>query len=129
MAYDRQIESAARLLAQYGAQIPMTLPPATTSHTPGTLALTPEATAPVTVTAVVLKGPRDPNATVSEGSLSRQNTRTLLIAGKGCPVAEIPAKTLFEVEGATWRALGSTRLAPDGGPAILHRVVVQRGMA
>lgn len=81
----------------------------------------------VGVTALVLPGPAQPNLSVEAGSLVRTNTRTLYIAGKGCPLYEIPRGTSFFFERSTWTALGDTPLDPDNsGNCILHTVVVKR---
>lgn len=127
MSYASQAATALAAIKAKGTLMQMWLPPQAGDFDPVTdTDAVPLHAQPVPVMALILAGPRDPNLGVAAGALERYNTRKLLIAGASVPVAEVPPGTVFRFEGHNWAAKGGTRLAPDGGDAILHTVIVAR---
>ena len=113
-----------------GTSVPMTYVPAAA---PGTvnpvtdLPTTPTPPRTVPVPALILPGPSQPNFAPLSGTWVQANSRTLYIAGKGCPLYEIPRGTVFTFQGHTWTALGDSILDPDSsGQCLLHTVLVER---
>ncbi len=83
--------------------------------------------APLTYTAeaIILPAPRSPNVSFVENTRIQQNYRKLIVAGKDCG-AEPAVGDLTTFESCEWTVSGYTRLAPDGGPAILYTIMVER---
>lgn len=78
-----------------------------------------------TAEAIILPAPRSPNLSFVENMRIQQDYRKLLVAGKDCG-AEPAAGDTATFENANWSIQGYTRLAPDGGPAILYTILCER---
>ncbi len=77
-----------------------------------------------TAEAIILPAPVSPNHSVEEATRIRRDYRKLLVAGKDCGAEpEEDDRTVFE--NRSWAISGFTRLAPDGGPAILYTIFVK----
>ena len=128
--YTAEVNSVFADIKAAGTTVPMTYVPVIDVADVDPITDTPAVPVlPVTVNvhALILPGPSQPNLSVEAGALVRRNSRTLYIAGKGCPLYEIPHGTTFFFERSTWSCQGDTPLDPDSsGQCILHTVVVTR---
>lgn len=75
--------------------------------------------------AVILPADRSPNESFAANLLIQQKYRKLIIAGKNATGEPMEQDTTV-FEGATWKISGYTKVAPDGGPAIIWKIWVER---